>query len=155
MGSLHSCHKQLIAKKPVNTAYPISLTTLGDHLRKVRLDRGLSQHQVAKLLQVTTDTITGWELNRYEPQARLAKRIIKFLGYLPFKTEDLSIGGKLYLARLISGMTQEQIAAKLGCDESNLRYIELDQRRPGNQTLTKIQGFISPIFMAFQTKRIH
>ncbi len=142
MGSLHSCHKQLIAKKPLNMAYPTSLNTLGDHLRRVRIDRGLSQPQVAKLLNVTTDSVTGWELNRYEPQARLAKRIIKFIGYLPFNTEDLSIGRKLYLARLISGQTQEQVAAEIGCDESNLRYIELDKRKTGKQTMSKIQGFI-------------
>ena len=143
MGSLHSCHKQLIAKKPVKMAYPASLNTLGDHLRKVRIDRGLSQPQVAKLLKVTTDSVTGWELNRYEPQARLAKRIIKFIGYLPFNTEDLSIGRKLYLARLISGQTQQQVAVEIGCDESNLRYIELDKRKPGKQMMVKIQEFIA------------
>lgn len=149
MGSLHSCHKQLKAKKPVNLAYPTTLNTLGDHLRKVRLDRGLSQPQVAKQLKVTTDSVTGWELNRYEPQARFAKRIIKFLGYLPFNTEALSTGRKLYMARLISGKTQEQVADQIGCDESNLRYIELDRRRPGKQTMSKIQGFIMSTFKDF------
>jgi transcriptional regulator with XRE-family HTH domain len=115
--------------------------SLGDHLRAVRLDRGLMQSEVAKILKVTTNTVTGWELNRYEPQARLAKRIINFLGYLPFMTEDLSIGSKLYHARLISGMTQEQVAKEIGCDESNLRYIELGLRNPGLKTLRKIECF--------------
>ncbi len=149
MGSLHSCHKQLIAQKPINMAYPTTPNTLGDHLRKVRLDRGLSQPQVAKLLKVTTDTITGWELNRYAPQARLAKRVIQFLGYFPFKTEDLSIGSGLHLARLVCGKTQKQVAELIGCDASNLRYIELDKRRPGKQTLAKIQGFIATAIRDF------
>jgi transcriptional regulator with XRE-family HTH domain len=96
---------------------------------------------VAKLLKVTTDSVTGWELNRYEPQARLAKRIIHFLGYFPFNTEELSIGSKLYYARLISGMTHEQVAKEIGCDESNLRYIELGLRNPGIKTLRKIECF--------------
>jgi transcriptional regulator with XRE-family HTH domain len=136
-----SVKTQFRAQKPINMAYPTSLSTLGDHLRKVRLDRGLSQPQVAKLLKVTTDSVTGWELNRYEPQARLAKRIIHFLGYFPFNTEDLLIGSKLYYARLISGMTQEQVAKEIGCDESNLRYIELGLRNPGIKTLRKIECF--------------
>jgi transcriptional regulator with XRE-family HTH domain len=131
----------LRCKRPINPAYPKELVTLGDHLREVRLNRGLSQYQVAKALKATTNTVTGWELNRYEPQARLAKRIIHFLGYLPFKTEDLSIGSKLYHARLISGMTQEQVAKEIGCDESNLRYIELGLRNPGIKTLRKIECF--------------
>jgi len=94
------------------------------------------------MLKVTTDSVTGWELNRYEPQARLAKRIIKFLGYLPFNTKDLSIGQKLYLVRLISGQTQEEAAAEIGCDESNLRYIELGKRKPTSKTWMKIEDFI-------------
>ncbi len=71
------------AKRPVNPAYPAKLETLGDHLRKVRLDRGLSQPEVARQLVVTTDTVTNWELNRYKPQVRFLERIVRFLGYRP------------------------------------------------------------------------
>jgi len=81
---LHSCHIQFRAKKPSNPAYPMELKTLGDHLRKVRLDRGLSQMDVARMLKVTENTITGWELNRNQPTARLDKAIIAFLEYIPF-----------------------------------------------------------------------
>ena len=73
----------LKCKRPINPAYPASVNTLGDHLRKVRLDRELSQPQVAKLLKVTTDTVTGWELNRHEPQQRFRQRIFRFFGYKP------------------------------------------------------------------------
>jgi len=62
----------------------MELKTLGDHLRKVRLDRGLSQMDVARMLKVTENTITGWELNRNQPTARLDKAIIAFLEYIPF-----------------------------------------------------------------------
>ena len=106
---------------------------------------------MAKLLKVTPDTVTGWELNRHQPPARLAKRIILFLGYIPFQEEALSIGRKLYFARLLTGMTQEQVAAKIGCDESNLRYIELDKRKPGKQTMAKIQGFLATADKKFRS----
>lgn len=138
------------AKKPQNPAFPVILETIGDHLRKKRLDMGLSQPEVAKILKVTPNTITGWELNRHQPPARLAKRIIQFLGYLPFQDEAVSIGKKLYFARLISGKTQEQVAVKIGCDESNLRYIELDKRRPGKRTIVKIQNFIEGVNKRFR-----
>lgn len=139
----------LKCKRPLNPAYPHGLITLGDHLRAARLDRGFSQLQVAKILNVTADTVTGWELNRHIPSMRLAKSIAEFLGYLPFKTEDLSIGKKLYLARLISGKTQEQIAVELGCDESNLRFIELGVRNPGVKTFRKIENYYDSVLSGF------
>jgi DNA-binding transcriptional regulator YiaG len=111
-GSLHSCHKQLIGKKPKNLAYPTSLNFLGDHLRKVRLDRGLSQPQGSKIFKVTTDAVTGWELNRNEPQARMAKRIIQFLGYAPTIGSQASLGTRLRQARQIWGHSQEQAAKR-------------------------------------------
>ena len=89
---------------------------------------------------MTVDTVTGWELNRHEPTAKLAKRIIQFLGYCPQASN--SPGRQLKIARLISGKTQREVAEMIGCDASNLRYIELDRRKPQPKTWAKIQGFI-------------
>ncbi len=86
--------------------------------------------------------VTNWELNRNQPTAKFAKAIIDFLGYFPFTSDDCSIGKQLYYARLISGKTQKQVADLIGCDESNLRRIELDQRKPMEETWKKIQRFI-------------
>lgn len=131
---------------PINPAYPTKLNTLGDHLRKVRLDRGLSQPDVAKILKVTTDSIIGWELNRNHPTSKFAKAVINFLGYFPFTGDDHSFGEQLYYARLITGQTQRQVADQIGCDESNLRYIELGQRNPQPKTLKKIQEYVKDAF---------
>jgi transcriptional regulator with XRE-family HTH domain len=65
---------------------------------------------------------------------------------MPFTHEGVSLGRKLYYARLISGKTQRQVAAKIGCDESNLRRIESDTRKPGKSTSLKIQRFIDVVF---------
>ncbi len=105
MVALHSCQIELTGKRPLNPAYPKELNTLGDHLRKVRLDRGLSQPDVAKILKVTTDMVTCWELNRNQPTAKFAKAIIDFIGYFPF--QSTSLGEQLYYARLITGKTQK------------------------------------------------
>ena len=141
MVALHTCQIQLKGIKPSNPAYPTELNTLGDYLRKTRLDRGLSQPEVARLLHVTPDTVTGWELNRHEPPARLAKAIIAFLGFYPLQGK--SLGKELYYARLITGKTLKQVAEMIGCDESNMRRIELDQRKPLPKTLEKIRDFIN------------
>jgi len=118
---------------------------LGDYLRAARLDRGLTQAAVAKILKVNKDTVTGWELNRHQPPARLVRRIIQFLGYVPVIEEQASIDGKLFHARQILGHTQEQAAKSMRCDESNIRQIELDKRHPRVKTSRKIEQYI---FMA-------
>jgi len=121
---------------------------LGDFLRKTRLDRGLSQPEVAKILDVTTDSVTGWELNRNEPTAKYAQAIISFIGHCPLVGNTL--GEQLYYARLITGKTQKQVAKAIGCDTSNLRYIELDQRVPNPKTLEKIQEYLKGAYHKFQ-----
>ena len=141
----------LKCKRPINPAYPKQLKTLGDHLRTVRLDRGLSQPEVAKLLKVNPDTVTGWELNRHEPPARLAKRIIQFLGYVPENGGQKSLGNRLRQARQILGHTQEQAAKRMSCDESNIRYIELEKRKPQKNTSQIIERYI---WSAEQKKKV-
>ena len=136
----------LKTKRPTNPAYPAELITLGDHLRKTRLDRGLSQPKVARILKVNTDTVTNWELNRTEPAAKYAKLIIAFLGYFPFTRNNTTLGKQLYYARLITGKTQKQVAKLIDCDTSNLRCIELDERIPQTKIREKIRGFINDAF---------
>jgi DNA-binding XRE family transcriptional regulator len=97
---------------------------------------------VAVILKTSPDMITCWELNRNQPTAKFAKAIIDFLEYFPFKVEDCSLGKQLYYARLITGKTQEEVAKIIGCDESNLRYLELEKRKPGTETRRKIEEYL-------------
>lgn len=85
--------------------------------------------------------VTGWELNRNTPTPKFAKEIIAFLGYFPF-INDSSLGKRLYYARLITGKTQKETAVMIGCDASNLRLIELDQREPQTKMREKIEDYI-------------
>ena len=88
----------LWAKKPVNPAYPAELNTLGDHLRKTRLYRGLSQPDVAKILHFTPDTVTGWEQNRHKPSVKSARAITEFLGYFLFRGDGSSRSKAPYIS---------------------------------------------------------
>jgi DNA-binding XRE family transcriptional regulator len=77
--ALPFCHLVLTARKPKDSAYPKFLETLGDRLRAKRMDLGLYQKQVAKLLGVTEDTICYWEKGRVEPSRKQRPKIVKFL----------------------------------------------------------------------------
>jgi transcriptional regulator with XRE-family HTH domain len=60
-------------------AYPKELRTLGDHLRKRRLDLGLLQRQVAEQLGVDKTTVYNWESHRTAPPPVYEHRIAAFL----------------------------------------------------------------------------
>ncbi|NQU51195.1 MAG: helix-turn-helix transcriptional regulator, partial [Bacteroidetes bacterium] len=119
--------------KPNRKPYPKELITYGDHLRKKRLDLNLSQSQVAKIINVTTDSITNWELNRSEPQLKYIPKIISFLEYTP-KTKENEI--KQY--RINKGITQKELASILEIDPTTLSRIEMGTCRISKKV--KLQG---------------
>lgn len=61
--------------------YPKKMATLGDHIRKVRLDRGMLQKDVAKALGVDITTVTSWEKGERTPRRATIAKIRVFLGF--------------------------------------------------------------------------
>lgn len=57
--------------------------TIGEHLKKRRLDLGLDQQQVAEQIGVTWMSVSNWERGIYRPSKRAMQSIIAFLGYDP------------------------------------------------------------------------
>ena len=125
------CNIVLNALKPDRRPYPEELKTYGDHLRKKRLDLNLSQPQVAKIINVTTDSITNWELNRTEPNLNLIPKIIAFLGYVPIINEN-----PIRNYRIQNGITQTEFARILEIDPTTLSRIE---RSKGERMSMKVQ----------------
>jgi DNA-binding XRE family transcriptional regulator len=113
------CNIQLKAQKPNRKPYPKEFNTYGDHIRKKRLDLNLSQTQVAKIINVTTDTITNWELNRSEPSLNQIPKIISFLGYSPDINEN-----PIKKYRTKKGISQKKLARILEIDPTTLSRIE-------------------------------
>ena len=70
-------------KRPFGSKYPLNPVTLGDHIRKRRIDLRMLQKDVANVIGVSEDCITNWENNRTIPQIQFMPKIIKFLGYNP------------------------------------------------------------------------
>jgi transcriptional regulator with XRE-family HTH domain len=77
------CGLRLTAEKPLPKAYPRELKTIGDHIRKRRLDLGLLQKEVAEQIGVDKTTIMNWERGRNSPGLQNLPGTIKCLGYVP------------------------------------------------------------------------
>ena len=73
-------------------SYPLVITlqlplypdqTLGEHIKKWRLERGLFQVDLAKKVGVSEMTIVNWEKGRTKPIKQYFERIEKILGDFP------------------------------------------------------------------------
>jgi len=139
MGLLPFCKLQFKAKKPQSSAYPKTLTTLGDHLRKRRLDLGLWQKDVAATLGVTVSAVTNWELNRVTPYFTYLPKIIAFLGYTPppFDIITDNIVERMKTYRLTHGLSQEKFAKLIGVDETTVAKWERGKHTPSKKILEK------------------
>lgn len=140
--ALPFCKISIDAKKPNNSAYPETIQTLGDHLRKRRLDLGLLQSHVANLLSVSEATVCNWENNLAEPSLPHLPKIYQFLGYVPGKKQTTTLGEKIIEYRKQRGLSQEQLARELEIDPGTLLEVEKERREPTRKVREKIKRFI-------------
>jgi transcriptional regulator with XRE-family HTH domain len=108
------------------------------------MERGLLQKDVAAIIGVDENSITGWELGRYRPRVSNYPGITKFLGYYPFEHEVESIGGKLLQVRYCNGYSCKRMAEILKIDTATFRKWEL-KKRPVNK---KIQNAIMSLWLS-------
>jgi len=130
-------------------SYPSSrpLITLGDHVLKRRLDLKLDRQQTAEIIGTDKLSIANWEHNRSGPRPRYLPKIIDFLGYTP---KDLftvkTFGEKIRFYRQIHGLTQKEMANKIGINTSTIMYLENEKHRPTKKLVTKITACIQDNF---------
>ena len=89
--------------------------TIGDHVRKRRLELGLTQKATAQLLQVNQFSVINWEKHGMTPLTTTMGRVISFLGYDPLPRAD-SLADRIRAKRRQMGWSQRQLAGKLGVD---------------------------------------
>jgi len=137
------CHISLKGQKPLSRAYPQELKTLGDHLRKRRLDLKLLQKEVVLILGVEEATIWNWENSYSFPQLRYIPGIVKFLGHVPFESVPKTLGERIVRYRRLYGMTQKGLAHRLGMDPSTLGRWEKNKGRPTKMHIERLITFLN------------
>jgi transcriptional regulator with XRE-family HTH domain len=124
------------------------INSLGDHIRKCRLDRELFQKQVADQIGVHELTITNWERNATLPEIRYVPAIIQFLGYSPLPPTS-SLAERLTDARRRLGLSQRKMAEKLGVDPTTLMGWERGRHQPTEKSLGLIERALQTQTSAF------
>ena len=62
-----------------NPKYPKNPETLGEKIRKARMDKGLEIKELADIIGVTEDTVINWEIRGMLPRKRYLEAIKSFL----------------------------------------------------------------------------
>jgi transcriptional regulator with XRE-family HTH domain len=94
--------------------------TIGEHLRRRRLELGLTQKHAANRVGVNPWTVLNWETGKTEPPIRSIPAIVWFLGYDPFP-EPKTVGERLLQKRREWGWSVRQAADCLGVDPTTWR----------------------------------
>lgn len=135
----------LTAPKPPPEGYPQDPDSLGTPLRQARMDRGLLQREVAEELGVHPDTVKNWENGRTEPSLRAVPKILKFLGGFTLKSPDFdeNFSGWLTLARRKLGLSQRELADRLGVTEKTVRGWERGKHRPTREHRERLEEVLA------------
>jgi len=129
--ALPFCHLSLKGLRPSVGRYerqikgcPENPKTIGEHLKKRRIELGMEQREVAALLGLHRTSVQLWERNVGEPGVKCFPAIIRFLGYVPFECKATP-GGQFHFLRNCCGKTQEELANLAGCDSSSVARWEI------------------------------
>lgn len=124
------------------------MTTLGDHIRKRRLDLGLRQQDVAATLGVTESAVTNWEKNQVAPYFTYLPKIIAFLGYIPppFDRVPDNIVERMKIYRLTHGLSREKFAKLIGVDETTVTKWERREHLPSKKLIEKLSILNTSLF---------
>ncbi len=133
------CRITLTAAKP--TIIPQNPQTWGEHIKKRRLELGLFQARVAKIIGVNESTITNWEKEHTKPMLWTIPKITEFLGYEQNLIPTLTSGQKIKAYRHIRGISQKELACQLGDDQTTLGRWERDKYVPKGKLKRKLENF--------------
>lgn len=133
---------QVIVKARKPSAVPRHPSTLGQHLKKRRIELGLLQKEVADRLGLDQSTVGNWEKDRTYPAVRFLPRLIEYLGYDPLP-KPKTIGERLRFKREAMGLSRKRLAVLLGIDDGTLQRYELGVWRAGPRNREILQRFLS------------
>ncbi|MFI5364073.1 MAG: helix-turn-helix domain-containing protein [Candidatus Binatia bacterium] len=142
--ALPFCQVRLSARKPERPAYPKELKTLGNHIRRRRLDLGLLQREVAQQVGVDVNSVCHWETGHSRPKVYLMPRIIDFLGYVP-GGPAASFSEALRTTRRLAGLSQARLARRARIDESSIAKWERGETIPFAATAERLRRFFKRI----------
>ena len=135
------CNLRLQSDMPKDRATPKQVASIGDAIRKRRLDLGLFQAEVATGLGCNKMTVAKWELGHSTPQIAHFRQIVEFLGYR-------SLLGRNNHRRTTDQFPKsprhqpKDFATQLAIDQGTLAHYERGKREPSGSILARIDAIL-------------
>lgn len=148
-----------VAELAIPGAFDFDFTYFARNLRRLRIARGLSRVELDALLNNTAHMVTValWETGKRQPSFAKLNRIADALGctlddlqqrpptdsvprYVAIRTTRLT-PPKLTQKRIELGLSQRELAARLGVSVMSISYWECNSVRPSSASMQKLCDF--------------
>ena len=123
--------------------YPANPKTIGEAIRKRRLDLNLRQIDVAAIIDCDEISVVNWEKGRWTPHIKHMPGILRFLGYNPLPAGS-SIAERIVVHRKSCGLTQKEFAGQVDVDPSTLAKWERGEREPRGRYADAVSERLRP-----------
>jgi len=142
--ALPFCHVRIRTAKTRTDGYPSHPRTLGEHLRRQRIDLGHTQRQVAEQIGVNASTIRSWENGSNQPRLAARPGLYAYFGFCP-ANPSASLGERLRLWREARGSSLRALAGLLKLDEGTLGRLERGVTDdPTERVRTAVASILAP-----------
>jgi len=148
----HSFSIEILLEKQHVPGYPTNPETIGDHIRKRRIELGLLQREVAEIIGVTESSVWNWE-HGVEPEQHYNPKIIKFLGYIPFDCPDDTVGRLAWYKRA-TGLTLKELGQRMCRHPDQLQEWLSGTRCPFSKSRDNIEKFLADQYSFLFSKKI-
>jgi transcriptional regulator with XRE-family HTH domain len=121
--------------------YPVVPKTIGDQIRKRRLDLGIRQIDAARIIGCNEMSIVNWERGHTLPRINHTAGVTRFLGCNPFPARD-TLAMQLVNYRKAFGITQKEFARQIGVDPGTLARWERGERKPKGRFIQIVKALL-------------
>lgn len=117
--------------------YPDTPKTLGEHLRKRRLDLHQTQEQAALHFGISVTAYIYWEASRIVPKINKWPAIVRFLGFNP-SPSPTNFGQAVTAHRRSLGLDKLHFARRIGVDAKSVHHWESGRTKPAKKLHAKL-----------------
>lgn len=122
----------------IGNPFPVfSTRVFGTRLLLARRRLGLSQAELATRLGMSKNTIWEWEHGNHEPRAETRVAIDRLIEEA--LSEDERVAMRIRSLRTGLGLTQRELAARLGVYPKTVSRWERGRRRPSEETMERVE----------------